>query len=110
MRDALAAWSYAWASRDANGYLNAYAPTYQPSKEVSHEAWLAKRRARLDGESKITLDIGEVKLNLRDATHASTSFHQSYRGATYSDSVDKTLLWENVGGRWVIVAEKAAAH
>ncbi len=110
VRDALAAWSYAWASRDANAYLNAYAPTYQPSREVSHEAWLDKRRARLNGESKITLDIGEVKLDMRDATHASTSFHQSYRGATYSDSVDKTLLWENVGGRWVIVAEKSAAH
>jgi adhesin transport system outer membrane protein len=110
VRDALAAWSYAWASRDADAYLNAYAPTYQPSKEVSHEAWLAKRRARLNGESKITLDIGDVKVDVRDATHASTSFHQTYRGATYSDDVDKTLLWTNVGGRWVIVAEKSAAH
>ncbi|HEY8024219.1 MAG TPA: TolC family outer membrane protein [Burkholderiaceae bacterium] len=108
--DALAAWSHAWVERDINAYIGAYASSYQPGKDTSHDAWVAKRSARLKSESKISLDISNVKIEARDATHASTSFHQSYHGGSYSDEVEKTLLWENRNGRWVIVAETVAPH
>jgi adhesin transport system outer membrane protein len=103
--DALAAWCAAWSSHDLPTYLNAYSATFQPSAGVSHADWAAKRRARISGVQQINVDITNVKIAIKDASYATTTFHQSYRGDAYHDDVEKTLEWENIGGRWVIVAE-----
>lgn len=108
--EALAGWTHAWAGRDVATYLAAYSPVYRPAPDVTHETWAAKRKARINGEKKIILDITDIKVDMRDATHASTAFHQSYKGGSYSDEVDKTLLWEGVDGRWVIVSETSSTH
>jgi len=103
--DALAAWSAAWSSHDLSTYLNSYSTTFQPSVGVSHADWAAKRRARISGVQQISVGITNVIFTIKDASHATTTFHQSYRGDAYHDDIEKTLEWENIGGRWVIVAE-----
>ncbi|MCZ7655443.1 MAG: hypothetical protein M5R42_16110 [Rhodocyclaceae bacterium] len=55
----------------------------------------------------ISLDIRDIKLVVRDAKHASTAFTQAYRLRATRDVVLKTLAWEQVDGRWLIVRETA---
>jgi adhesin transport system outer membrane protein len=107
---ALNAWSRAWASRDVNGYIASYSVSFQPDKKTTHADWAAKRGARISAAKDVTVELTGVKTEMRDATHASTSFHQSYHSDSYNDGVDKTLQWEAVGGKWVIVAETVTSH
>jgi adhesin transport system outer membrane protein len=107
---ALNAWSRAWAARDVNGYLAAYSTSFQPNKETSHADWAAKRSARIGAAKDVSVELTGLKTDVRDATHAATSFHQSYHSSSYNDEVDKTLQWENVGGKWVIVSETLTSH
>lgn len=106
---ALKAWSDAWASRNVQGYIDAYSATYVPAKGVSHQAWIAQRKARIVGAKTIDFDIADVKIVIRDQKQATTTFRQSYRSSSYQDVVQKTLEWEEIGGRWVIVHEAAEA-
>ena len=111
LADALTAWKTAWTTRNVPAYLNSYVPSYQPNRKTSHKKWVDMRTARISGEMKISLELANINVVVKDATHASTSFHQSYRGdisTVYHDEVEKTLEWKNVGGRWLIVAEKVA--
>lgn len=106
---ALKAWSDAWASRNVQGYIDAYSATYVPAKDVSHEAWIAQRKARIAAAKKIDFDITDIKIVIRDQKRASTTFRQSYRSSSSQDVLQKTLEWEEIGGRWLIVNETAEA-
>ena len=107
---ALNGWSKAWAAREVNAYLGYYAPGFQPNKETSHADWAAKRSARIGAAKDVSVELSKLKTDVRDATHAATSFHQSYRSEGYRDEVEKTLQWEKVGGKWLIVSETVTSR
>jgi len=44
-----------------------------------------------------------------DAKNATAAFVQHYASGKYSDTVSKTLSFENVNGQWLIVKESAKA-
>jgi adhesin transport system outer membrane protein len=107
--EALKAWTTAWSDRNAQAYLDAYAPAFAPADGSTREAWAAKRKRALERAKEISLDIRDIKLAVRDARHASTVFRQAYRSEQFKDVVLKTLEWERVDGRWLIVGETAEA-
>lgn len=104
--EALKAWTTAWSERNVQAYLDAYAPAFAPGSGT-REAWAAQRKRTLERARDISLDIRDIKLTMRDPTHASTVFKQAYRSERYKDIALKTLEWELVGGRWLIVRETA---
>ena len=106
--EALKAWSKAWSKRNAEAYLASYAPAFAPAEGGTRAAWADKRRAALARAKEIALDIRDIKLAVQDAQHASTRFKQAYRSEQYKDVVLKTLEWEFIDGRWLIVRETAA--
>jgi len=106
--EALKAWSEAWSKRNAEAYLASYAPAFAPAEGGTRAAWADKRRAALARAKEIALDIRDIKLAVQDAEHASTRFKQAYRSEQYKDVVLKTLEWEFIDGRWLIVRETAA--
>lgn len=106
---ALKGWSDAWASRNVQAYIDSYSAAYVPAKNVSHEAWVAQRKARIAGAKKIDFNIADIKIVIHDQKRASSTFRQSYRSSSYQDVVQKTLEWEEIGGRWLIVRETAEA-
>lgn len=105
---ALAVWKQAWAERNLSAYLGQYAPGFVPADGITREEWARKRGESLKRARDVSLDIGELKVNLLDANHAETVFRQAYRSANYSDVVTKTLKWEKASGRWLIVSETTA--
>ncbi|WIM06808.1 MAG: TolC family outer membrane protein [Candidatus Nitricoxidivorans perseverans] len=106
---AIEAWAKAWSSRDLQAYLDAYAPAFAPTDGGSRKAWAGKRKRIIERAGDIQLDIADVKVAVRDAGHAAATFRQTYRAAGYADVTLKTLEWEKLDGRWLIVKEVAKA-
>jgi adhesin transport system outer membrane protein len=105
--NALEGWRAAWSRRDVDAYLGFYAPGFVPSNEGSRDAWKEKRKAVLGRAVDISVEVSELSVATPDATHATATFRQTYRSANYRDVVTKTLQWERVGDRWLIVRESS---
>lgn len=100
-------WAEAWAARDVTQYLACYGTNFKPAG-MSREKWEAQRKERVVKPSSITVDVRDLKIKLRDASHADATFTQDYRADSYHDSMRKTLKLEKTGDAWMIVAEQAA--
>jgi adhesin transport system outer membrane protein len=105
LKDALEGWRAAWEQRDVAAYLQAYAPGFTPADSGSRAGWQNKRSAVLARAADVSVSISNVTVVLQDPQHATTSFTQDYRSASYRDSVSKTLSWERLDGKWLIVGE-----
>ena len=101
---ALEAWRAAWARQDLTAYLQSYGPGFLPTGR-SRRAWQKWRRAIVGGSSEISIEIGVPQVTFIAADDATTAFTQAYRSTTYRDRVRKTLEWQRLDGRWVIVSE-----
>lgn len=105
--EALKAWTLAWSERKVQDYLNAYAPGFVPADGSPRAVWAARRKNALERAGDISLDVRDIKLTVDDARHATTVFRQAYSSRQYKDIVRKTLEWELIDGRWLIVRESA---
>jgi adhesin transport system outer membrane protein len=105
IKSALEAWRAAWAKRDVGPYLLAYAPDFVPAAGQSREVWERRRREILGRASDVAVDVTDLSVTLEGRDKARTTFLQNYRSASYSDSVRKTLEWQRIDGRWLIVRE-----
>jgi outer membrane protein, adhesin transport system len=104
---ALEGWRAAWSRRDVDAYLGFYAPGFVPSIDGDRNAWKEKRRAVLGRAVDIAVDVTDLSVAMPDANHATTTFKQTYRSASYRDVVTKTLQWVRVGDRWLILRESS---
>jgi outer membrane protein, adhesin transport system len=102
--NALKQWLVAWSGRDVEAYLGAYAPSFTPAGDVARDAWAQKRRQVLGRTEKIAIEVANVQVSVH-GEHAETRFRQSYRSPSFSDVVLKTLTWQQIDGKWLIVAE-----
>ena len=93
-------WRAAWMSMNPQAYFEMYSKKY-----TSRESWKSARKAGLLGAKKISLNLSDIKVVIQDEKHMATSFHQDYQSPTYNDVLEKTLYWEEIGGRWLIVNE-----
>jgi len=101
------AWSAAWSAKNVRGYLAAYLPDYK-LQGMSREAWEKQRQERIGKPGTIEVELSEVRVSVRDDSHASVSFTQRYRSDLYRDSTRKTLQLEKIGDTWLIASEQAA--
>lgn len=102
---ALKDWSAAWSGRDVSKYLSAYSANFKPAGDMTHSTWIAQRKAVLAAAQRIDVRISKIQIDAKNTRKATSTFLQSYRSATYQDTVQKTLEWESVDGRWLIVRE-----
>jgi outer membrane protein, adhesin transport system len=102
--NALKQWLVAWSGRDVEAYLSVYAPSFTPAGDLSRDAWAQKRRQVLGRTEKIAIEAADVQTNVQ-GEHAETRFRQRYRSPSFRDVVLKTLTWQRIDGKWLIVAE-----
>lgn len=99
-------WARAWSSKDVDGYLSFYAPDYSPP-ELTRAAWIAQRKIRISSPRSIKVDVNNPQIIMHGDEHAQAAFLQKYASDSYSDSVNKTLLFRKLNDRWLIVQEKS---
>ena len=107
--EALRAWTAAWASRDIAAYLAFYAPEFEPADGASRAAWEAARKRALGRAAEVRLALSNERFTAGGSSQVTAEFRQNYASATYRDEVDKTLVWKNAGGRWLIVDHHSSA-
>ena len=101
---AVQAWARAWGDKDLNGYFAAYAKNAVPSGKQSRKEWEADRRARIEGKSRISVKVHDLKVSTTGDS-ATARFRQDYSAGSLQTSSRKTLEMSKVQGRWVIVRE-----
>jgi|CXWL01.1.fsa_nt_gi outer membrane protein assembly factor BamE len=102
---AVQAWAEAWSSQETEQYFASYADTFRPAS-MSKAAWQTQRKQRIGKPGVIEVTLKEINVEMRDDSHASATFEQSYRADTYQDTTRKTLRLEKVDGAWLIVSEQ----
>lgn len=105
---ALDAWARAWRTKNVNAYLSTYSAKFKP-EGLTRKTWEAQRKERVGANpAEISLSLDKVTV-VADAKKATATFVQNYASGKYSDTVAKTLSFENTNGQWLIVQETAKA-
>lgn len=100
-------WITAWTSQDVNGYLNQYSPNFTAGG-MTRAQWVNLRTNRVKNPAKgISLSIDNVRTS-QVGNRMEATFNQIYDNQTYKDTVEKTLVFDNVGGKCRIVEEKVS--
>lgn len=102
---AVETWLKAWNSKDVTAYLGSYSSNFVPGKGIDRKQWEAMRTSRIGKQGDISITTGKLTTARCDAKAAEVSFSQAYGSATYKDTVNKTLAFENVQGVWRITRE-----
>jgi adhesin transport system outer membrane protein len=100
----LLAWATAWSSKSAERYFEFYADSFAP-KSMSREAWRAQRAKRLATRDAIAVTLADIQVTMLAPDRAESRFQQRYESGTFSDQTEKTIVWQLIGGRWMIVSE-----
>ena len=107
-RTLLEQWRLAWANRDADGYLGFYDPAFAP-KGQSRSQWASARRAKLAGQSEISIDIRDIQVTHVNEQQMRVSFLQDYASGSYREVARaKTLQLQRGPKGWLIIGEQQA--
>jgi tetratricopeptide (TPR) repeat protein len=99
------AWAAAWSAKDSRKYLGFYAKEFKTPDGLSRSAWEAQRKQRIAAPKSIKVEIREAKVKLVDATHATLTFHQTYRASHLNSQSRKLFDMVKVDGQWLIAAD-----
>lgn len=98
-------WAGAWMAKDVSRYMDFYADGFQPTLAASRAEWVQQRRRLVAKRGPIDVRIDNVQTRTLSSTLVETSFDQSYASSDYVDRTRKTLTWQRLGDRWLIVGE-----
>lgn len=96
-------WHQSWISQDVRGYLSHYSPDFTVPG-MSRAQWLKLREARVGNPKGIRISISNLRSS-QVGNRMEAVFQQSYHNDTYTDTVEKVLVFNNVGGQCRIVEE-----
>jgi ketosteroid isomerase-like protein len=95
----------AWSARDVAAYLSFYGPEFRTPQQDSRPAWEKKRRALIEGKSRIDVGIKSPQVSIDDRL-ATVRFRQKYVSGNHSSTEPKTLVLRKYDDRWKIVEER----
>ncbi|WOB06422.1 TolC family outer membrane protein [Piscinibacter gummiphilus] len=97
-------WAAAWEAKDIDRYLAFYAPDFR-SELGDAESWKNQRRRLVTRKGEINVKLEEVLARELAPDRVETQFKQSYRSEGFKDVMQKSLIWQQIGGQWLIVKE-----
>jgi tetratricopeptide (TPR) repeat protein len=107
VEQAVHAWAQAWASKNLDAYFGSYAQNFATPGNEPRSAWMAQRKARIGDKAKITVDVKHLQVKV-DGDKATARFRQIYTAGPLNFDSPKTLQFQRVHGRWLIVQEIVA--
>jgi adhesin transport system outer membrane protein len=97
-------WAAAWEAKEVDRYLAFYAPEFR-SDRGDTDGWKAQRRRLVTKKGDINVKLEEVLARELAPDRVETQFKQTYRSEGFSDVMQKSLIWQQIGGQWLIVKE-----
>ncbi len=97
-------WANAWQAKDVNRYLSFYAPDFR-SGQSDARTWQSQRRRMVTRPGEINVKLDEIEARELAPGRVETTFRQSYRSNSYTDVMLKSMVWQQIGGQWLIVQE-----
>jgi tetratricopeptide (TPR) repeat protein len=98
-------WAAAWSAKDSKKYLSFYAKEFKTPDGMGRSTWEAQRKERIAAPKSIKVEVREAKVKLADATHATITFHQTYRASHLNSQSRKLFDMVKVDGQWLIAAD-----
>ena len=99
-------WKSAWVEQNVDQYLSFYSPGFVPAGDITRDQWAALRRQRITSQTELKINIQNLKLESKNGK-VIANFSQDYKSSKLSEISAKTLVLENQGDRWLIIAELA---
>jgi ketosteroid isomerase-like protein len=100
-------WAAAWSRKDVAAYVAAYATGFKGSESSASE-WQATRRERILGKRKISVDVSDLKIDVRNDV-AKATFRQAYVADQLRVTSQKSLELERHTGKWLIRKESTGS-
>jgi len=98
-------WSKAWSGHDTEKYLSYYSKDFQTPNRESITAWENKRRVRISGQSRTSIEIDSPHVLINGPT-ALVRFRQIYISENFKSDIYKILTFTRKNGEWKIVKER----
>ncbi|MBX3622873.1 MAG: TolC family outer membrane protein [Rhizobacter sp.] len=99
-------WAAAWEGKDVSRYMSFYAPGFVADRGTT-PAWKAQRSAVVGKAGDVALKIEDIETRVLAPDRVATDFKQTYRSGGTSEVTRKTLVWQQIGGEWLIVKESS---
>ncbi|NJM44672.1 MAG: nuclear transport factor 2 family protein, partial [Brachymonas sp.] len=97
-------WTSDWQSRNAAAYFSHYLPDFKGTSETRAE-WETLRRSRIEGRSRISLAVLDVRVRMVSPTEARLVFRQDYDSDAFQEIGTKAMFLVKRDGRWLIERE-----
>ena len=98
-------WLSAWSSKDADLYLSKYAQDFKVPNGDSFSSWQNSRKQKIASQVKITIEIEEAKVIMKNENSARIQFKQKYTSDKFTEISNKSLMIKKVDGKWLIQEE-----
>lgn len=99
------AWAQAWSRQDVPAYLAFYGRGFTPPRGLDRAAWEAERTRRLQGPSRILVEVSDLRVEVRGDL-AQVRFRQRYESDHLKGTYSKVLDLALEDGAWKIVRER----
>lgn len=99
------AWAQAWSRQDVPAYLAFYGQGFTPPRGQDRAAWEAERTRRLQGPSRILVEVSDLRVEVR-GDKAQARFRQRYESDHLKGTYSKVLDLALEDGAWKIVRER----
>ncbi len=101
-------WVEVWSSQNVINYLDFYAIDFKTPNGESRDQWEKESKIRISAPKYIEINISNEKVSFSDESHATITFHQSYRSDYLNTSFDKIMRLVKLNNKWRIQEERAA--
>ena len=102
--DVVEVWKTSWENKDMEGYLNSYATNFKYPNNMNKASWEKYRTSRIISKKKIDILLSKIKLKFTKETIV-VNFIQNYKSGKLNQSSNKTLVFVEENGEWLILEE-----
>ena len=102
--DAIENWKTAWENKDMKSYLNSYAANFNYPNKMTKSDWEKYRTSRIISKKIINLSLSNIQLKFGKGKITAV-FIQNYKSGNLNQTSNKTLVFIEENGDWLILEE-----
>ena len=97
-------WRVAWENKNMDEYLSAYASNFQYPNNMTQTSWEKYRTNRITSKKVIEISLSNTKIKFKKK-EVLVTFVQNYKSGNLNQVSNKTLVFIEEEGDWLIFKE-----